>query len=184
MAFDGTYTDACGQSLYLTAQRVSDGYYWSHGATAWQSAPTTANQKITLTEGSTPYAGVYSWSEAGMGDAGLVRLFVHRTSDDVVIAQAEAFVYNGERMEADDLAINANVNDASATTTGFIGSANLSSTNDFYNNLCLVFTSGALRGLVRKIDDYVGATKTFTLAAALPSAPANGDKFKILGRAA
>lgn len=80
--------------------------------------------------------------------------------------------------------INGSVNDAAATTTAFIGSAGLSATNDFYNGSVLVFTSGTLAGLARKITDYVGATKTITVADAWPSAPANGSTFLILGRMA
>lgn len=75
----------------------------------------------------------------------------------------------------------ASVNDAAATTTSFIGSAGLSSSDDFYNSGMLIVTEGTLAGIARKISDYVGATKTITLANALPSAPANGSNFVILG---
>lgn len=74
------------------------------------------------------------------------------------------------------------VNDAAATTTSWIGDSGLSSTNDFYNNQLLIFTSGALAGQAEKVLDYVGATRTFTMANAFLSAPANGSKFVILGR--
>lgn len=74
----------------------------------------------------------------------------------------------------------ATVNDASATDTSFIGSAGLSSVDDFYNNQLIVFTDGALAGQTRIISDYNGTTKTITLTAALTSAPANGVGFTIL----
>lgn len=76
-----------------------------------------------------------------------------------------------------------NVNDAAATTTSFVGNAGLSATNDAYTNQVIAFTSGTLAGVARKVADYVGATKTFTLTPALPSAPANSVTFVILGYA-
>lgn len=80
------------------------------------------------------------------------------------------------------LSVIGSVDDASATTTSFIGAAGLSSTDDAYNDLFLVPTDGALAGIGRKIDDYVGSTRTFTLAEAFPSAPADGTPFEIVGR--
>lgn len=74
------------------------------------------------------------------------------------------------------------VNDASATTTSFVGDSGLSSSDDFYNGSVLVFTSGTLKGLARRVTDYVGSTRTFTLSPALPAAPANSVTLLILGR--
>lgn len=74
------------------------------------------------------------------------------------------------------------VNDAAATTTAFVGDAALSATDDFYNGAVLSFTSGDLKGIARKVTDYVGATKTITLGTALPAAPANSVTFIIVGR--
>lgn len=74
------------------------------------------------------------------------------------------------------------VNDASATTTSFIGSAGFSAVDDFYNGMSLVFTSGALANQVRRVNDYVGATKTFSFSVAFTSAPANGSSLIVLGR--
>lgn len=71
------------------------------------------------------------------------------------------------------------VNDASASTTAFI-TALTNSTNDFYNNAVLTFTSGNLNGQTRRISDYDGTTKTITLSPALTSAPGNGDAFTIV----
>ncbi len=85
-------------------------------------------------------------------------------------------------MEGDPIFINGSVNDGSATTTGFIGDSTLSSTDDFYNNEVLVFVSGTLKGLARKITDYTGSTKTFAFTVAFPSAPANSSLFQILGK--
>jgi hypothetical protein len=68
------------------------------------------------------------------------------------------------------------------TTTAFAGSSSLSATDDFYNGSVVVFSSGTLDGLARKITDYVGSTRTLTVSPALPSAPASAVTFRILGR--
>lgn len=75
------------------------------------------------------------------------------------------------------------VNDASATTTGFV-TALSSTVTDFYAGCLLVPTSGALVGLARHVSAYNGTTKAVTLLTALPAAPGNGDTFALvpLGR--
>lgn len=79
----------------------------------------------------------------------------------------------------DLIQLTATVNDASPTTTSFITTLG-SATDSFYNGVLLVFTSGSLSGLARRISAYVGSTKTVTLENALPAAPANGDAFSII----
>lgn len=88
-----------------------------------------------------------------------------------------------------DLDVDGSVNDAGALAGDFDGDAGLSATDDFYNDAILVFTSGALKGIARAISDYVGASRNLQFNGAtgdadapFPSAPANGDRFKILGR--
>ena len=73
------------------------------------------------------------------------------------------------------------VSDASPSATSFI-TALTNSTNDFYNNAVLTFTSGSLDGQSRRVSDYNGTTKTITLDPALTSAPANGDAFTIVAQ--
>jgi hypothetical protein len=71
------------------------------------------------------------------------------------------------------------VNDTSATSSVF--ETNLASTtNDFYNDCIIEFTSGSLAGERRVIDDYNGTTKEVTLDSALSSAPSNQDKFVVV----
>lgn len=74
------------------------------------------------------------------------------------------------------------VDDDSASTTVFDGDSSLSSTDHFYTGSVLVFTSGSLRGIARRITGYVGSTRTITVAPALPSAPADETPFIIMGR--
>lgn len=67
---------------------------------------------------------------------------------------------------------------------------NLSSTDDFYNGMFLVFQSGTLAGQARQISDYVGATQSFSFAGSgtdldrpFTSAPGTDDRFIIVGLA-
>ncbi len=107
---------------------------------------------------------------SGVVDANAVQISGDSTAADKMEAFFEGAVTTGS------------VNDAAASTTDFDGDAGLSATDDFYNGLVLVITSGTLVGLARRITDYVGASKNFTFAAAWPSAPANSVTFIILGR--
>lgn len=75
------------------------------------------------------------------------------------------------------------------TTTVFIcdaqynGTTYLSAVNDAYNGKRIRFYGNmtpALAGVEADVLDYVGATRQFTLTAALGAAPADGDIFQIL----
>jgi hypothetical protein len=85
--------------------------------------------------------------------------------------------------------IDSSVNDAGPAVGDFDAASGLSASDDFYNGAVLVFTSGTLRGISRKISDYTGSTRNFaftgatgTADAPFPTAPANADTFEILGR--
>lgn len=102
---------------------------------------------------------------------------------DANIVQISGDATAADRLEAMfDGVVTGSVNDAGASTTDFDGDSGLSSTNDFYNGSVVQFTSGTLAGLCRKVSDYTGASRNFVFASALPSAPANGVTFNILGR--
>ena len=64
----------------------------------------------------------------------------------------------------------------SVPTTG----SELSSSDDAYNGAFLLATSGALKGVGRKITDYTGSSKTFTTQA-FPSALATGVTVSVIG---
>ncbi len=72
------------------------------------------------------------------------------------------------------------VNDVAPQVTSFTGNAGLSATNSFYTGMYLMFTSGTLAGLTRKITDYDGTTKMLSFADPWVVAPANGDTFYVL----
>ncbi len=67
------------------------------------------------------------------------------------------------------------VNDASASTTQFIGKVSVTGT-DFWKDKAIVMTSGTLALCTRRVTAYNYATKTYTVDA-FPSAPANGVTF-------
>ncbi len=75
------------------------------------------------------------------------------------------------------------VDDLSPSTTEF-DSTLTNTTDDFYNDGVLVFTSGSNAGQVRRISDYVGSSKTVTITPALASAPGSSDTFTILAATA
>lgn len=64
----------------------------------------------------------------------------------------------------------------------FEGDASLDSADGAYTGFHVVFTSGAAAGQVRQVVDYVGSTRTFTLAAALSAVPQAGDEFTLVER--
>ncbi len=77
----------------------------------------------------------------------------------------------------------ANVSDPSPSVTEF--DTNLESiTDDFYNNGVIAFTEGPNKGVVRRISDYAGASKTITVDPALPFAPSDDNRFAIISATA
>lgn len=72
------------------------------------------------------------------------------------------------------------VNDGAPNAADFITSSAIA-IDDWYNGVVLLFTSGALAGLARRVDDYDGGSKRIYLENAFPQAPANTDAFVIVG---
>lgn len=71
------------------------------------------------------------------------------------------------------------VADAGNTATTFV--TNLTeAASDFWKGGGIVFASGALKGQVREIASYNGATKALTLVEALTAVPAAADTFVII----
>lgn len=94
------------------------------------------------------------------------------TAAEITTAVLDAFATASDSVQASP----------TPSTTSFAGSASLSSTDSFYVGSVLMFTSGALDGLARRITGYTGSTRTLTFTAAWPAAPASGATFRILGR--
>lgn len=81
------------------------------------------------------------------------------------------------------------VDDGSATTTGFTcDGSDIQGTADIYNGCFLIFISGNLKGIGRRISDWTaGKVVSFSgtgdeLDGPLPAAPADDDDFVITGR--
>ena len=79
------------------------------------------------------------------------------------------------------------VEDATPAADDFTGDTGLPATN-LHAEQWLAFTSGALKGVPRKITTYTGATRRFQFSgtgtaddAPFPAAPSDGDAFVIVG---
>lgn len=96
-----------GLTLFATLERLSDGRFWNNNATqTWDVAPSLANKKINLTEGSTENKGSYTASNAGsLGNAGQVRVRIHNDNDanDATVAMAVTYVHNGDEVLTGDI---------------------------------------------------------------------------------
>lgn len=73
------------------------------------------------------------------------------------------------------------ISDSSPSTTVF-DTTLTSIVDDYYNGAFIVFYTGNLIGQSRLISDYDGTGKTITVSTAFTAAPADEDKFLILGR--
>ena len=145
------------------------------------------NSSNVATPDTAGYPKITVKSGTGTGEisltSGVVSANMTQISGDATAADnAEAFFEGGFILAAVVLVVN---------TDEFDGSATLSATNDVYNGMTLVFTSGTLKGQCRQISDYVGNTRTFRFNSAFGSgepdqewepAPTAGDTFIIIGR--
>lgn len=78
--------------------------------------------------------------------------------------------------------LSSSVASGSISTTSFTGDTSLSSQGGFYVGSVLLFTSGSLSGMARRISGYDGVTKVLTFATAWPTVPSLPDTFIIMGR--
>ncbi|MCH5374448.1 MAG: aspartyl protease family protein, partial [Planctomycetes bacterium] len=72
------------------------------------------------------------------------------------------------------------VADPLANDDALLGDSQLSDVDGLYNGNFLVFVTGSLRGQVREISSYTGATRRMQFSAAFPSEPAAGDQFMLV----
>ncbi len=92
-------------------------------------------------------------------------------------------------IEHTDVALDSRVTDSTPLAGNFNGPTTLNVTDDFYNGSVLVFIDGTLKGIARKVTNYIGATRTFEFLgtgdatdAPFPVAPADSDPFRLIGR--
>jgi len=97
---------------------------------------------------------------------------------------ADIEAINNDTTAADNLSksalgiVTTTVNDASASTTGFI-TALTETTDDHYKGRVIVFTSGVMAGQATDITAYTGSTKRLTVTA-MTEAPADSVAFVIV----
>jgi hypothetical protein len=151
-----------------------------------------------LTEGSSGGLGVYELTDANLLAAGLtapnpiagytysIRQGEVSTTDNDPIHGVGVLLWDGEKEVPNiiGLAATTAVDDGTITPTTlvFAGGSELSADDDFYVGSVITWVSGALRPIARRVVDYDGSDRQFTVAPALPDAPAAGDQFVIIGR--
>lgn len=185
-----------GANIYFQVFDAS-GQIWDTGDSAFEAYATASigDYDIAATELGTA-SGIYQASMPAAAK-GIVSALARRRvgaspaeTDPVVGVMAprawtgSAFVDVGDIAKSvlDEISATGTVDDESATTTEFDGDSSLSDQDGWYENATIVFTSGDLADLVRKVEGYTGATRTFTFEDPWPTAPGDGDTFRIIGR--
>ena len=85
--------------------------------------------------------------------------------------------------QADLVAVRGTVHSSPSPTASAIATQGGTHTAGFYNLSAVVFTSGSLAGLVRKINGHTvpgGGVSLYTFDRDLPSAPSAGDSFIVM----
>ena len=145
------------------------------GATAWNSG---AIQTGTFTAGAINAAAIAA-DAIGASElaADAVAEIADAVWDEVAAGHLTLGTY-GQIMRA--LGLTGEVNDVASTTTAFVVDGFTEATNDHFNGMIMVFTSGANAGEARVITDYTGATQTMAFGQAWTDAPADNDDFVIV----
>jgi hypothetical protein len=142
------------------------------GGTAWGSGAITAASIATGAITNAKFASGAIDAAAIAADAIGASELATDAVTEIAAAVADVFTGPSDTVQASP----------TPTTTEFAGSSSLSTTDDIYNGCTFLPTSGVLDGIPRKITDYVGSTRTFTVSPAYTSAPASGVTFRIVGR--
>lgn len=200
-----------GSTLFATLVRESDGYYWDNNSTqSWLAAPSVANKKITLTEGSSENASSYVGTNSGnLGDAGWVTVRIHDdVNSDIVIGVGRSYIIGGVEVQNIDCIVNnttaaLNLKQSLLAFTYFTvqtaeAAANTSTTfdtdlplenNDYYGSsyggLVIGWISTANNKFQTRniIASATGTLNTrITLDEALDTTPNNGDIAIVIGR--
>lgn len=76
------YQSATGRTLFASFQRRSDSFYWDNNTSlAWEAAPTVAEVKIALTEGTGRNLGTYTGTSSGNVGATTILVRIHDDTD-------------------------------------------------------------------------------------------------------
>jgi hypothetical protein len=123
--------------------------------------------------GATPLDGAGIRTAIGLASANLdTQLAAIPTTSDIV----DANVVSEELLPTSTVAA-----DGGNTSSTFKTNRS-ESTNDFWKDALLLFTSGSLAGQVKKVSAYNGTTKFVTLASAFTAAPSTSDAFVLVNR--
>lgn len=136
--------------------------------------------KIALTSAETGTTGTLDLAATGAGAdvqrwAVQVVAFDPNAAADLGLSSLSSVKTTADKLNA-LVQVTGTVNDAGATTTGFITSLSSTTTDLYKGNFCL-FTTGANAGSFGVVSAYNGTTKAVTFLTAVSSAPANGDAF-------
>ena len=117
----------------------------------------------------------------------------YQPASSELVVGISTFVFTGSGMEPREVPVMV-VNDdpfrpdyygtavTGTLTTSTFTSDRTETDDNHWKDGYVEFLSGANAGCVKKISGYTGSTKLFTLASALPQAPSNTDKFRIITR--
>jgi len=187
----GTSTDiSSNETLFGRTKYIQEKWGTQTAQTIYDKASST----LALVEDVQAEFGYNGTSTTAYADLQLIKSYVDdlegyvgTPSDDssaeTLFGRIKGVKEGTDKLIENIIVAEASVNDSNASTTQFI--TNLTnSTDDFYNDNVLVFTSGNNAGQVRRITDYDGTLKKITVDPALAEAPANNDTFSILSQTA
>jgi len=187
----GTSTDtSADETLFGRTKFIQEKWGTQTAQTIFDKASST----LALVEDVQTELGYNATSTTAFADLQLVKDYVDdlegyvgTPSDDssaeTLFGRVKGVKEGTDKLIQNTIVAEASVNDSNASTVQFI--VNLTnSTDGFYNDNVLVFTSGANAGQVRRIIDYDGALKKITVDPALSYVPTNGDEFSILSQTA
>ena len=178
---------ALGSITLETNASAIDDYYKDQDVKITSGLGTEQIRLITAYNGTTKVATVSpNWKTAPDATSIYHVTYNTRCAVESLATQAQQDVNDQVDTALSDIHLNdliqlaLTVNDGAPNAADFITSSAVA-IDDWYNQNMLLFTSGALAGLARFIDDYDGATKRIYLTDAFPQAPANTDAFVIVG---
>lgn len=166
--------------------RNESGSIWNGSAFVSYNTVNLGTYAISLTEqgGSRYFTANFPSVDAALYNLTFYKQVGGSPAEGDTLVSSKRIYWNGTA-ESAFTALAGNVDGSvagSPTTTSFVGNASLSGNDSFYRNAFVMFTTGALRGLSRKVVSYTGATKRFRFEYALPVAPTVGDAFIIIGK--
>ena len=103
--FEIVHVAATGGTFAATIERLSDGFFFNPTTMAFESAPTFANKRIALAEGSNENTGSYRASQGDVGSPREVLVRIHDDNDvnDITVAAFKTFILGDNESPSGDL---------------------------------------------------------------------------------